>query len=105
MAQLVQLQKHASAFKELKTEVIVVFREEQSGSDGLQKIKAKTKTTFTLAVDLDKKSSSQYSSEKSAFNNYVIDKTGVVRDKIDGTKFRRASAEKLIESLKSIPAE
>lgn len=105
MAQLVQLQKHASKFEELNAEVIVVFREEQSGTDGLQKIKAGTKTEFTLGLDLNKKSSAAYSAEKSAFDNYVIDTKGIVRSKLDGTKLRRATAEKLIEALKAIPSE
>jgi|GEM_PF-648612 len=101
MGHLIQLQKHASTFDELNADVLVIFREERSGTDGLKKIKAKTKTTFTLALDLDKKSSSAYSSKKSAFDSYVIDRKGVVLTKIDGTKMRRATAEKLIEALRA----
>ena len=55
MQQLVELQRHAETFQRLNTEVVFVFREESLGVDGLKKMKVKHKTTFTLALDNQKK--------------------------------------------------
>ena len=90
MKQLVQLQGHADEFKSLDAELIFVFREEADGVDGLKKIKEKHNTTFTLALDADKKSSKAYSPERMTFDNYVIDSGGVVRGVVDGTLKERA---------------
>lgn len=105
MAQLVQLQKQADDFKKMNAELIFVFREEQEGVDGLKKIKDKYKTDFTLTLDLNKKSTKAYSSANRTFDNYVIDKTGIVRGKIDGTLRERATAKQLLKILKDIDSE
>jgi peroxiredoxin len=102
MRQLVQLQGQADDFKSLDAELIFVFREEADGVDGLRKIKRDHKTTFTLALDPDKKSSRAYSPEKMTFDNYVIDSQGVVRGIVDGTLRDRATAEELIKILKGL---
>lgn len=102
MRQLVELQKNKQQFKELNAEVIVVFREEKEGVDGLKKIKSRTKTEFTLAVDLNKKSSAAYSPDRMTFNNYVIDREGVIRDVIPGKLRTRATSERLLKTLKAI---
>ncbi len=102
MKQLVQLQEQADGFKALDTELIFVFREEKDGGDGLKKIKVLTETPFTLAVDLDKKSSIAYSPKRMTFDNYVIDKSGNVVAVIDGTLKDRATAVELLKALKKI---
>ena len=102
MRQLVQLQKQANDFKALNTELIFVFREESDGADGLKKIKQKTKTDFTLAVDLNKKSSAAYSSKKMTFDNFVIDRNGNVKGIIPGTLRDRATADELLRHLREI---
>ncbi len=102
MSQLVELQKRAEDFRALDADVIVVYREEQSGVDGLKKIVQVSKTTFTLALDPDKNSSAAYSPEKKTFKNYVIDRTGQVRKILPGTKTRRATADQLLEALREI---
>ena len=102
MKQLGQLQQQADEFKALNTELIFVFREEQQGVDGLKKIKSKTKTTFTLAVDLDKKSSNAYSSKRMTFDNYVVSKDGTIKAVVDGSLRTRATAEQLMKTLKEI---
>lgn len=105
MRQLVQLQKQASDFKALNTELIFVFREEKEGADGLKKIKARTKTDFTLAVDLNKSSSKPYSTKKMTFDNFVIEKNGNVKAVIPGTLRERATADLLMKHLKEIEAK
>ena len=105
MTQLVQLQKHADDFKKLDAELIFVFREEKEGVDGLKIIRDKQKTTFTLTLDEDKKSSKAYSTERMTFDNFVIDKSGVVRAVIDGTLRDRATADELLKALKEIESK
>ena len=102
MKQLVELQKHSSEFKTLKTELIFVFREEKEGIKGLTKIKEGTKTAYTLALDLDKKSSRAYSPKRMTFDNYVISKSGTVIAIIDGTLRERAHADQLLKALRKI---
>lgn len=102
MRQLVQLQQNAAEFKKLNTELIFVFREESEGINGLKKIKGKTKTTYTLAVDLNKKSTAGYSSKKMTFDNFVVAKDGKVTAIIDGSLRTRATAEQLLKTLKTI---
>ena len=105
MRQLVQLQQQANEFKALNAEMIFIFREEADGPAGLKKIEEKTKTTFTLALDLNRASTGMYSSGKRVFDNYVIDKLGTIRAIIPGTLKTRATAEQLIKHLKEIEAE
>jgi len=102
MRQLVQLQTQADEFKALNTEMIFVFREEKSGVDGLRKIRDKTKTDFTLTLDLDKQSTKVYSTKKMTFDNFVIDRKGTVRAVIDGTLRDRATADELLKVLRKI---
>ena len=102
MRQLVQLNEHADEFKSLNAELIFVFREEREGVDGLKKIKERTKTTYTLALDLDKKSTAGYSPKRMTFDNFVIDKSGVVKGIVPGNLRTRATAEQLIGLLKEI---
>ncbi len=102
MKQLVELQESAKEFKDADAELIFVFREEKDGVQALENIKKKYKTTYTLALDLDKKSSGAYSSKNRTFDNYVIDKEGVIRKVIDGTLRTRAKSKQLLETLKAI---
>ena len=102
MRQLVQLQKQADDFKAANAELIFVFREEQSGIDGLEKIKEKAKTDFTLTLDLNKESTAAYSPKKRTFDNFVIDRNGTVRAVIDGTLRDRATAEELLKALRNL---
>ena len=102
MKQLVELQKEADRFAALNTELIFVFREEREGVEGLKKIQERTKSKFTLAVDLGAKQTSAYSPKTRTFDNYVIDKKGTIRGVIDGTLRVRASAEQLLKILEGI---
>ena len=105
MRQLVQLNEHAAEFKSLNAELIFVFREEQEGVDGLKKILERSKTKYTLALDLNNKSTAGYSPKRRTFDNYVISKSGVVKGVVPGTLRTRATAEQLIKHLKEIEAD
>lgn len=98
------MQKYTNRFEELNAELIFIYREESEGADGLKKIKDQVDTDYRLAVDLDKQSTKRYSPKRMTFNNYVIDKKGVVRAIVPGTLKDRATAEELITILEKIEA-
>ncbi|MGI9440929.1 MAG: peroxiredoxin family protein [Rubripirellula sp.] len=106
MQQLVELQKHAETFQRLNAELVFVFREESLGVNGLKKIKAKHRTTYTLALDNQKKTSASYSPKAMTFDNYVINSDGVVVKIISGSLRKRADADVLIDALRIVqPAD
>ena len=100
MRQLGELQKHADEFKQLNAELIFIFREEDQGIEGLEKIRDRHKTEFTLALDPDRKATQRYSSGRMEFDNYVIRKDGTIAGIVDGTLRERATSEQLIRLLK-----
>ena len=102
MRQLVQLAKQADEFKSLNAEIICILREEGDGVNGLKKAKKATDTPFTLALDQNKKTTKPYSTKNKTFDNFVIDKNGVVKAIIPGTLRDRATAEELIKELKKL---
>ncbi len=102
MRQLVELQEHAKEFEAVNTGVIFVFREEREGVAALKKMRDKYKTTFTLTLDYEKKSTMGYSPANRTFDNYIVDADGVVRAVIDGTLRTRAKADALLKTLKSL---
>ena len=53
MRQLVQLQENYAAIRELDAEVIVVFREDQDGVEGLEKSRDHASAEFPLLNDLN----------------------------------------------------
>ena len=105
MRQLVELKEHAEEFENQNAEIIVIFREEQKGVDGLKLIKKRQKVDFTLALDTGKKSTPEYSPGNRRFDNYVVDKSGKIRAIVDGTLRTRAKAEQLLDTLKKINSE
>ena len=107
MNQLVELGKNKAAFAEAGAEVIAVFREEKEGEAGLAKIKEKTKTTFTLALDTGKEQTPRYSVGRREFTGYVINPKGVITKVFQGDLRNRAKSAELIEAIKaaSSPAE
>ncbi len=105
MAQLVELNKNAEKFSELGVEVVVVFREEDKGVDGLKLIQEKTKVPFQLALDKNKEKTSRYSPDKMTFNNYVVDSSGNVVAIIEGDLRKRAKSKALLEILVNLAAK
>ena len=99
MKQLVELGNKAEEFKKSKTEVIAVFREESKGEDGLKAIKEKTRTTFTLALDNDKKQTARYSGGKGEFTGYVISPKGKITKIIKGDLRTRAKSDELLKAI------
>lgn len=100
MAQLVQLQTEVGdLFEKHDVHVIVVFREESEGQEGLKKVVAQTDTKFTLALDSDAKQTRRYSAGNRVHDSYVIDKKSVIRAILKGTRYDRAQAEEFAEAV------
>ncbi len=98
MKQIVDLQKHYDAIKDEGAELLVIWREEATGSDGLKKIRDRTKATMPFALDLEAEKTGAYSTE--GFDTYVIDEQGKVIAVIDGVKKERAMGDDILSALK-----
>ena len=105
MRQLVELGKNEAKFKKANAEVIAVFREEDDGKKGLEAIKTKTKTKYTLALDNGKKQTARYSTGRGEFTGYVIDKTGEIKSIFKGNLRTRATSDQLLKALDSLSGE
>ena len=102
MKQLVELGKNKDAFTAAGADVIAVFREEKQGEAGLEKIVAKTKTTFDLALDNGNKQTARYSTGRREFTGYVINTEGVITNVFAGDLRNRAKSDELITALKAL---
>ena len=105
MKQLVELKEHAEDFEKQNAEIIVIFREEKEGVEGLKKIKERKQVDFTLALDFQKESTGAYSPGRMKFDNYIVDKSGKIRVIVDGNLRTRAKAKQLLDVLKEINSE
>ena len=98
-----QLQENLNdLIEEHNANVIVVFREETEGQDGLQKVVEQTKTTFTLALDTDAAQTSRYSPGNRVHDSYIIDSTGVMRAILPGKRYDRAQADQFAKALNEL---
>ena len=95
-----QLQENYDAIREHDAEVIVVFREDQEGVEGLKKCRDSADAEFPLLSDLNKESSGAYSGD--GFQTYVIDKAGVIRAVLDGTLRDRPMADEILSRLERL---
>lgn len=100
MGQLKQMAKSYEDIEATGTEVIVVFREERDGQDGLKKSQKASSATFPLVLDLGKKKTAQYSSD--GYSTYIIDQSGKIAAIHTGTKAKRPKPESILKSLKSL---
>lgn len=103
MRQLVELQENYPAIQEQDAEVIVVFREDEDGVEGLEKSRDHAGAEFPLLSDLGAESSSAYSG--TGFQTYVIDKAGVIRAVLDGTLRDRPMADEILSQLAQLGEE
>ncbi len=103
MAQLVQLQDSVSdLIKKHNANVLVVFREESEGQEGLKKVVEQTKTEFTLALDSNAEETKRYSPGKMVHDGYIIDSEGVIRAVLAGTRYDRAQADEFAKVLNEL---
>ena len=103
MAQLVQLQENlGDLLKEHNANVVVVFREESEGQDGLRKVVEQTKTEFTLALDSNAERTKRYSPGDRIHDSYVIDSAGMIRAILAGKRHDRAQADEFAKALSDL---
>ena len=103
MAQLVELRDNAGdLFEEHEANVIVVFREESEGQEGLEKVVQTTKTEFTLALDTPADQTKRYSPGDQVHDSYVIDSKGVIRGIIAGKRYDRAQTDEFAKILEQL---
>ena len=77
--------KHRETFKKLTAKLVSVFREKSVGVSGSSRKQAKHGTTYTLALDNQKKSSSVYSHKSMEVDNHFIDSEGVGKLSVAGS--------------------
>ncbi len=106
MAQLVQLQENVSDLaKKHNANVLVVFREESEGQEGLKKVVEQTKTEFTLALDTNAKETKRYSPGKMIHDSYIIDSEGVIRVILAGSRYDRAQPDEFAKALTDVEVQ
>ncbi len=98
MKQIEDLQKHYDKIKQEGAEVLVVFREEATGAEGLKKIRHTTQAEMPLAVDLNAEKTKAYSPE--GFDTYLLDEEGKILKILEGTKADRPVAEEILKALR-----
>ena len=81
---------------------MVIFREEESGQEGLEKVVEKTKVNFLLALDTPVKETSSYSPGERIHDSYIIDKNGIIKSILKGTRYERAKASEFKVELEKI---
>jgi peroxiredoxin len=97
MKQLVQLRKASDQIKKLNAQVVVIQREDKLRIEGLKRTADNTKTDFLFLDDFGSKATSSYSS--GAYNVYIVDSGGFLRNILTGTKTNRPTAEKVVARL------
>ncbi len=103
MAQLVQLQNELSEdLRSHHANVLVIFREEREGQEGLKKVINKTGTTFSLALDTPATQTARYSPGRQVHDSYIIDAEGVIQSILPGTRYNRAQAKDFKAALNKI---
>ena len=105
MKQLVQLQTElGDLLKEHEVQVLVVFREESDGQEGLRKVVEQTATDFTLTLDENAEATGPYSSGNKVHDSYVVGADGMLHAILPGKRYDRAQASEFAATLSSIEA-
>jgi len=97
------MQGKYAEFKQAGAEVVAVFREDSARIDGLKKVREATKAEFPLLTDYEAQKTKPYSSE--GYAAYVVDRMGIVRAIVPGTKAGRPDVDKLLEAVKMLSAK
>ena len=101
LKQLIELRRNANKFEEANAQIVVVFRDDSKGIDGLRMIKSRSKVDFVLALDNEKIETPNYSPGKMEFSSYVINACGVVQGFVKGDKTNRAKSQRLLDIIHS----
>ena len=99
LKQLLELRRNAEKLKAENARVVVVFREEAKGIDGLKLMKNRAKVDFTFALDNEKQQTAAYSSGDKEYSTYVIDKSGQIKSYIKGDTRNRAKSQRILDAI------
>lgn len=100
MRQLAQLSGAAEQLADADAQVVVVFRENEDGAEGLAKAAKVAGGNFTLLNDPGAKATPGYSSE--GFSTYIIDAEGKLQAQLPGSLKERPISEVILEELGDI---
>lgn len=98
MAQLKDLQAYYDRIQGENAEVLVVFREEATGMEGLKKIRKMTGAKMPLALDLGGELTAHYS--QVGLSTILINEQGIVAKILSGTKEERPTAKTILAELR-----
>ena len=99
LKQLLELRRNAEKLKAANARVVVVFREEAKGIDGLKLMKKRAKVDFTFALDNGKLQTAAYSPGDKEYSTYVIDKSGRIQGFIKGDIRNRAKSQRILDVI------
>ena len=99
LKQLLELRRNAEKLKAANARVVVVFREEAKGIDGLKLMKNRAKVDFTFALDNGKQQTAAYSPGDKEYSTYVIDKSGQIQGIIKGDTRNRAKTQRILDTI------
>ena len=97
LKQLLDLRRNAKKLKAANVRVVVVFREEAKGIDGLKIIKERAKVDFTFALDNGKQQTAAYSPGEKEYSTYIIDNSGRIQGLIKGDTKNRAKSQRILD--------
>lgn len=100
LAYVKALQTKYPEFKKAGAEVVAVFREDSGRVDSLKRIRESTKAEFVLLSDYESQRTKPYSTD--GVTAYVIDRMGLVRTIVTGTKAARPDIDKLLDAVKML---
>ena len=99
LKQLLELKRNVAKFESANARVVVVFREEKMGIDGLKIIKSRAKVDFTFAIDNSKQQTAEYSPGDKEYSTYVIDQSGRIKGIIKGDTKNRAKSQRILDTI------
>lgn len=99
LKQLLELRRNAEKLKAANVRVVVVFREEDKGIDGLKLMKKRAKVDFTFAIDNGKQQTAAYSPGDKEYSTYVINPSGRIQGYIKGDIRNRAKSQRILDTI------
>ena len=105
LKQLLELRRNVEKLKAANARVVVVFREEAKGIDGLKLMKKRAKVDFTFAIDNRKQQTAAYSPGDKEYSTYVIDKSGTIKGYIKGDTRNRAKSQRILDTITGLESQ
>ena len=94
-----KLQKNKAEFDKMNIQMLCVFREERKGISGTN-VASKRSKFSPILLDTPATKTAAYSQKEYA--TYLIDKEGIIKAKISGTKYSRPGDSTILDKTKEI---